>query len=126
MQATGKVKPKCESCAALKKAKKELPKECFACAQMEIVECAECEGTCKTTKKIHGLFGQELFECSYEEVIRDKVKYGKAKSGVFAMTYGGNAKTLAEEPECLDGDRGEGVHQLGTVLSRHRQVTQAD
>jgi DNA polymerase I-like protein with 3'-5' exonuclease and polymerase domains len=89
-------------------------------------ECAECEGTCKTTKKIHGLFGQELFECSYEEVIRDKVKYGKAKSGVFAMTYGGNAKTLEKNLSVSKEIAEKAFTNWGTVLSRHRQVTQAD
>lgn len=69
-------------------------KKCKRCKGTGTHPCAECEGCGKTTKKIHALFGMELFNCSYEEIMADKVKYGKAKAGVFAMTYGGNAKTL--------------------------------
>ena len=40
-----------------------------------------------------------LFDCSYEEVVDDKEKYKKGKSGVFAEIYGGNEKTLATQPQ---------------------------
>lgn len=71
-------------------------KKCKVCKGTGTHVCGECEGSKKTTKKIHGLFGMELFECSYEDVMADKDKYKKAKSGVFAMTYGGNAQTLSK------------------------------
>lgn len=52
-------------------------------------------------KKIHALFGETLFEISYEEVMQSKGskddKYSKGKQGVFAMIYGGDANTLANK-----------------------------
>lgn len=51
-------------------------------------------------KKIHGLFGMALFPGkTYEEILasdgdKELDMYTKAKSGVFAMIYGGNAETL--------------------------------
>ena len=63
-------------------------------------ECGNCEGTGEATKKIHGLFGMALFPgMTYEDILAsdgDKKldMYTLAKSGVFAMIYGGNAKTL--------------------------------
>jgi DNA polymerase I-like protein with 3'-5' exonuclease and polymerase domains len=52
-----------------------------------------------TGKKIHGLFGVLLFPgTTYEEILASEGTeddmYTKAKSGVFAMIYGGNAETL--------------------------------
>ena len=49
-------------------------------------------------KKIHALFGMEMFECSYEDVMRSKGTendmYTKGKQGVFALIYGGDWNTL--------------------------------
>lgn len=53
-------------------------------------------------KKIHGLFGMALFPGkTYEEILasdgnKELDMYTLAKSGVFAMIYGGNADTLAK------------------------------
>lgn len=62
-------------------------------------ECGNCEGTGEATKKIHGLFGMALYPgTTYEEILASdgttNDMYTKAKSGVFAMIYGGNADTL--------------------------------
>ena len=58
----------------------------------------------KASKKIHALFGQALYpHCSYEEIMASKgVKegvnmYGQGKSGIFAMTFGGDWKTLVRK-----------------------------
>lgn len=69
-------------------------KKCRACGGMKSHACDECEGTGKATKKLHGLFAAELYECSYIEAVNDKIKYKNGKSGVFAMTYGGTPETL--------------------------------
>lgn len=69
-------------------------KKCRKCHGAGTHECEECDGTGIGTKKIHALFGMVLFDCSYEEVVADKEKYKKGKSGVFAEIYGGNEKTL--------------------------------
>lgn len=55
-------------------------------------------------KKLHGLFGQLMFPgYTYEQILDSDENpddyefgnmYGKAKAGVFAMIYGGNASTL--------------------------------
>jgi hypothetical protein len=50
-------------------------------------------------RKIHALFGMAMYPGhTYEEIIEsagtDNDMYGKAKSGVFAMIYGGNWETL--------------------------------
>ena len=51
-------------------------------------------------KKIHALFGEEVFEKSYEDIVATKDTendlYLKGKSGVFSQIYGGNAHTLTE------------------------------
>lgn len=53
-------------------------------------------------KKIHALFGMELFPGqSYEQILESEGSsvldcYTKAKSGVFAMIYGGTADTLTK------------------------------
>ena len=51
-------------------------------------------------KKIHGLFGTLLYPGNtYEQILAsdgsDNDMYSKAKSGVFAMLFGGNAQTLS-------------------------------
>ncbi len=46
-------------------------------------------------KKIHALFGEQLFtDMTYDEIMDDKDKYSQSKQGVFAMIYGGNEQTL--------------------------------
>lgn len=52
-------------------------------------------------KKIHGLFGAALFpDMSYDQIVAtsktDNDLYKKGKSGVFAILYGGNEKTLSD------------------------------
>lgn len=77
-------------------------KKCQQCKGTGTHPCAECEGSGKTTKKIHGLFAMELFPTidgrptTYEDIMANPVSYKKGKSGVFAMTYGGNAQTLSK------------------------------
>lgn len=52
-------------------------------------------------KKIHAIFGEQLFGVSYEEVMRSKGteddKYTAGKQGVFAMIYGGDWQTLVNK-----------------------------
>jgi len=48
-------------------------------------------------KKIHALFGMELFDKTYEEVLHDKDMYTRSKSGVFAIIYGGEIFTLVRK-----------------------------
>jgi hypothetical protein len=53
----------------------------------------------KSGRKLHGLFGMAMYPGqSYEEILASEGTkndmYTKAKSGVFAMIYGGNALTL--------------------------------
>lgn len=64
------------------------------------VTCPECNGSGQSKKKIHGVFGSVLYEKSYDDIIRTKGTeedlYKRAKSGLFAMFYGGNENTLME------------------------------
>lgn len=71
-------------------------KKCRKCRGAGTHECKECDGSGISTKKIHALFGMILFDCTYEEVVNDKEKYKKGKSGVFAEIYGGNWRTLVK------------------------------
>ncbi len=49
----------------------------------------------KSGKKIHALFGMCLYPgMTYDDVLADKPKYGKAKAGVYSLLYGGNDFTL--------------------------------
>ncbi len=46
-------------------------------------------------KKIHALFGTKVYpDMTYEEILADKEKYTRSKSGVFALIYFGNEYTL--------------------------------
>ncbi len=51
-------------------------------------------------KKIHGIFGAYLFDTTYDAIMESQDKagmanlYARAKNGVFAMCYGGEADTL--------------------------------
>jgi len=74
--------------------------EQFEKVLQQLIDCGGCEGLGLTTKKIHGLFGMALFPGkTYEEILasdgsKELDMYTLAKSGVFAMIYGGNADTL--------------------------------
>lgn len=48
-------------------------------------------------KSLHGLFGAELFDTSYEDIVNNKNdgRYNRAKSAVFLTLYGGTFETLA-------------------------------
>ena len=49
----------------------------------------------KSGKKIHALFGTKVYPTmTYDEILADKEKYTRSKSGVFALIYFGNAFTL--------------------------------
>lgn len=98
-KATGKVKPKCKGCSKAKKLKQPLPESCEPCEAVPLEECGECEGSGKTTKKIHALFAQCIFPGkSYEEIVASagtaNDMYVKGKQAVFAMIYGGDVGTL--------------------------------
>lgn len=93
-------KVECHKCQGKGKVKH---KDCDGegCDECEagLVTCSGCEGCGKAVKKIHGLFGMALFPGkTYEEILAsdgsDYDMYTMAKSGVFAMIYGGNADTL--------------------------------
>lgn len=62
--------------------------------------CGECKGTGEVTYKIHGLFGESLFDMTYLDILKtkglpgDKDKYTRSKNCVFAMAYGGDENTL--------------------------------
>jgi hypothetical protein len=97
--ATGKVKPKCKPCQEKKKLKQPLPEDCQPCTLVPLEECGECDGSGKTTKKIHGLFAMCMFPgTTYEEIVASagtkNDMYTKGKQGVFAMIYGGDFNTL--------------------------------
>lgn len=64
--------------------------------------CENCDGTGRATKKIHGLFGMEMFPGkSYEDILAsdgtENDLYTKGKQGVFAMIYGGDWSTLVNK-----------------------------
>lgn len=97
--ATGQIKPKCKGCKELKKLKKQCPKDCGDCVAVPLEECQECDGTGRTTKKIHALFAMCLFPGkTYEQIVASagtqNDMYVKGKQGVFAMIYGGDFNTL--------------------------------
>jgi hypothetical protein len=53
------------------------------------------EKAVKSGKKIHALFGTKVYpDLTYDEVLKDKEKYTRSKSGVFALIYFGNEHTL--------------------------------
>jgi hypothetical protein len=56
---------------------------------------AKLEADVKSGKKIHALFGTKVYpDMTYEEILADKEKYTRSKSGVFALIYFGNEHTL--------------------------------
>lgn len=55
-----------------------------------------------TGKKVHAVFGAGLYDMSYEDVEADKVKYGKSKSGLFALVYGGTAGAIEYKLEATN------------------------
>lgn len=50
-------------------------------------------------KSLHGLFGAELFQTTYDDIMANKnepnSRYGRAKSAVYLMLYGGTFETMA-------------------------------
>lgn len=58
----------------------------------------------KKGKKIHGIFASFLFNLSYEEILKtkgtDNDLYGKGKTAVFALCYGGQPYTIAKQCGC--------------------------
>jgi len=51
----------------------------------------------KGGKSLHGLMAAELFDTTYEEIMKNKdERYDKAKSCVYLMVYGGSAPKMAE------------------------------
>lgn len=53
----------------------------------------------KAGKSLHGLFGAELFQTTYEDIMATKStddRYGRAKSAVYLMLYGGTFVTMAK------------------------------
>lgn len=63
-------------------------------------DCSDCVGTGSCKKKIHGLFGEALFDKCYEDIVATKGSakdlYTDGKRGVFASLYGGNENTLVD------------------------------
>ena len=49
-------------------------------------------------KKLHGLFAAQAFETTYEDIMsnKDDGRYGKGKSGVYAILFGGTFQTVAK------------------------------
>jgi hypothetical protein len=59
--------------------------------------CDDCWGTGLCDTKIHALFGQFVYpDMTYDEIMRDKDKYTRCKSAVFAMLYSGEGYTLQD------------------------------
>lgn len=92
-------------------------------------KCKVCDGTGEYLQKIHGIFAQELFDMSYQDVIATKGtqgdKYKKGKGGIFAMNYGGTSYTLQKRLGVSEevGDKayeGFGKRYPGIAESRKR------
>jgi hypothetical protein len=59
--------------------------------------CDDCFETGLADTKIHALFGQNVYpDMTYEQILKDKDKYTRCKSAVFAMLYGGEGYTLQD------------------------------
>lgn len=46
-------------------------------------------------RKIHALFGAAVYGTTYEEMLADKVRYGRAKAALFASFYGAQVMKMA-------------------------------
>lgn len=99
----------CHKCSATGRApcKPCKGKGCLACETLGLVECEDCDGSGKTTKKIHALFAMELYPGkTYEDVVAsdgtEDDMYTKGKQGVFAMIYGGNYATLMKNLSIME------------------------
>jgi len=73
---------------------------CHKCGALDL-KCKECKGRGWVKTSIHALFGTYLFPGhTYEEILATKGLsgeqdlYSRAKQGVFALLYGGDASTL--------------------------------
>ncbi|MHB9044443.1 MAG: hypothetical protein ACYC35_00750 [Pirellulales bacterium] len=114
----------CNECHGTGKCHTEKCKQCHGTATHP---CDECDGTGIGTKKLHALFAMILFECSYEEVMADKIKYKKGKAGVFAEIYGGNWMTLMRnlsisEAIAKKADEGWAKQYKGIGKARERTI----
>lgn len=70
--------------------------ECFKCHGQDEF-CEDCQGSNRARMKIHALFGTFCFpDMSYEQIVNDKEKYTRSKSGFFSQIYGGNFRTLMD------------------------------
>ena len=114
----------CNECKGTGKCADEKCKKCHGAGTHA---CEECDGTGIGTKKLHALFAMILFECSYEEVMADKIKYKKGKAGVFAEIYGGNWMTLMRnlsisEAIARKADEGWAKQYKGIGKARERTI----
>jgi hypothetical protein len=72
-------------------------------------------------KKIHGIFGTYLFPgMTYDDILSTKGlpneedKYGRAKNGIFALAYGGEAHTLVTRVGVSEDTANEAYYQFTT------------
>jgi hypothetical protein len=94
------------------------------------LDCKLCKGKGKYTKKIHGLFAQEMFpNTSYEQIASSKKTdndmYEKGKRGVYGMNYGGTSYTLQtriglDEKVADEAFEGWGKRYPGIAKARKR------
>mgnify|MGYP001567576826 CR=1 FL=1 len=53
-------------------------------------------GELQSGKKFHALFGQQLFNDSYEDILADADKYKKSKTSAFGLLYGAQAQKISQ------------------------------
>jgi len=90
-------KIECPFCGTTKVCPKCAGKGCKDCKKTG--KCDECDDNGMVRQKIHGLFGMALFPGhTYAQILAsagtENDMYGKGKSGVFALLYGGTWETL--------------------------------
>jgi hypothetical protein len=96
------------------------------CSDCKGVGCKDCKYTGKTTKKIHGLFGQAMFPGkTYDEILASKETendlYTKGKQGFFgAILYGGTWETLVNK---LGVAKENAISAIEGFLKRYKGVT---
>lgn len=92
--------PRCEECNDEGVIHRDTPEQtwCPHCLDYRPKPgCDDCWGTGLALTKIHALFGMFLYPgMSYEDLLADKEKYTRSKSGVFLKMYGGEAFTMVE------------------------------
>lgn len=82
-----------------------VPVTCGVCKGSKIInqkKCKTCKGKGEYVKKIHGIFGMELWpDMTYDEIVAtagtSDDRYSKAKRAVFLLLYGGMAEGMAEK-----------------------------